>query len=67
MQYFAKPTLEFVNYRTGMEMVNAKKDQQIAFSSENNPSAVYIMGNAFQTDIYKFSASGDPALSWKEV
>lgn len=48
-------------------MVNAKKDQQIAFSSENNPSAVYIMGNAFQTDIYKFSASGDPALSWKEV
>ena len=50
-----------------MEMVNAKKDQQIAFSSENNPSAVYIMVNAFQTDIYKFSASGDPALSWKEV
>lgn len=48
-------------------MVNAKKDQQIAFSSENNPSAVYIMVNAFQTDIYKFSASGDPALSWKEV
>lgn len=50
-----------------MEMVNAKKDQQIAFRSENNPSAVYIMVNAFQTDIYKFSASGDPALSWKEV
>lgn len=48
-------------------MVNAKKDQQTAFSSENNPSAVHIMVNASQTDIYKFSATGDLALSWKEV
>lgn len=50
-----------------MGMVNAKKAQQIAFSSENNPRAVCIMVNAFQTDIYKFSASGEPALSWEEM
>lgn len=49
------------------KQIKKKKDQWIAFICESSPRAVCIMVNAFQIDIYKPSASRDPALSWKEM
>lgn len=50
-----------------MQMANTKKDWQTGLSSKHNPGAVCIMASAFQIDIYKFSASGHPALSLKQI
>lgn len=50
-----------------MQMVNTNRDWQTGLRCKNNPRAVYIMVSAFQIDVYKFSASGDPAVSLKET
>lgn len=50
-----------------MQIVNTKKDWQTGLSSENNPGAFWITVSAVQIDIYKFSASGDPALRPKKI